>query len=91
MSEAMGKDELIALAKEAATPIDFVELEQKGLIEKKGAWYKVKSIHALPKSVSSQIRAVKTDRAGANLVQFPKSWTKAQRLYRKLTGKEYNE
>lgn len=91
MSERIGKAELIALTKEAATPIDFAELERNGLIEKKGAWYKVKDIHALPGHVSRQIEAVKTDRTGANLVKFPKSWTRMQRLYRKLTGKEYKE
>lgn len=33
------KKELIELAKQLATPIDFEQLEKEGIIEKKGAWF----------------------------------------------------
>jgi hypothetical protein len=53
-------------------------LEKEGILEKKGAWYKIKK--ALPEHVSRQVRAVKTDGKGNSYIQLPKSWKKAQLL-----------
>lgn len=91
MSKNVGRQEIIELAKQLATPIDFLGLEKEGIIEKKGAWFMVKSLKDLPEYVSMQVRSIKTDDKGNCFVQFPKSWKRAQRFYRRMTGKEYNE
>ena len=93
MSKANPLDdkELIAALKAQATPIDFQKLEAEGLLHKKGAWYLVKNIHDLPKHVGLQIGEIKVDRKGNNLVKLPGSWEKAQRVYKRATGKEYTE
>ena len=91
MAKIINKDEVIALAKKLATPVNFLELEKKGILEKKGAWYKIKSIKILPEYASAQIRSIKFDDKGNCFVQFPKSWKRTQQLYRRMTGKEYDE
>jgi hypothetical protein len=91
MAKIISKDEIITLAKKLATPVNFVELEKNGIIEKKGAWYKIKNIKTLPEHASKQIRSIRVDDKGNCFVQFPKSWKRAQLLYRKMTGKEYYE
>jgi hypothetical protein len=83
------KQEIVALARLHASPIDFEQLEKEGFIEKKGAWYKV--LKAIPEHVSRQVRLIKNDKEGNCFVQFSKSWKRAQQLYRRMTGKGYNE
>jgi len=85
------REEIIELARKLATPVDFEQLEKEGVIEKKGAWYKVKDFKSLPVHAYDQIRSVKNDSNGNCLVQFPKSWKRAQQLYRRMTGKEFDE
>ena len=91
MAESISKDEIIALAKILATPVNFVELEKDGIIEKKGAWFRITNMKALPEHASKQIRSIKYDRKGNCFVQFPTSWKRAQSLYRRMTGKAYDE
>lgn len=85
MSENLSRKKLVELAKQLATPIDFVELERLGLIKKKGMWYEVGNIHSLPEHARKQIRAIKAGKNGSHLVQFTKSRKAAQRLYRQLS------
>ena len=91
MVESSSTEEIIILARQFATPLDFEQLEKEGIIEKKGAWYKVKDIKNLPEHASRQIRSIKTDGKGNCFVQFPKSWKRAQQSYRRMTGKEFDE
>lgn len=91
MIKTPSTQEIVALAKQLATPIDFAELEKIGIIEKQGAWFKVKNLKALPAHASRQVRSIKTDGKGNCYVQFPKSWKRAQQLYHRMTGKEYNK
>jgi hypothetical protein len=91
MDKTISKDKLIALAKKLATPVNFTKMENIGIIEKQGAWFKVKNMKDLPEYASRQIRSIKIDSRGNCYVQFPKSWKRAQMLYRKMTGKEYDE
>jgi hypothetical protein len=42
MADIPSQEEMIELARQAATPLDFEQLEKDGILEKKGAWYKVK-------------------------------------------------
>jgi hypothetical protein len=59
MADIPSQEEIIELDRQAATPLDFEQLEKEGIIEKKGAWFKVKK--PLPEHVSRQVKAVKTD------------------------------
>ncbi len=83
------REEMVALLKEHATPIDYEKLEADGVLQKKGAWYQVKDIRTLPEYIGGQVTAVKNDSKGNCFVKLPKSWKKAQQLYKKVTGKEY--
>lgn len=83
------KESLVTQAKLLATPVDYDKLIKEGFLEKDGAWFKVKK--ELPKHVLAQVRSIKTNRKGDCLVKLPNSWNKAQQVYRKITGKEYNE
>lgn len=91
MIDIPSKEEIINLAKQLATPIDFEQLEKDGIIDKKGAWYKVIDFKNLPEYASRQISGISIENKEILRVKFPKSWKKAQALYRKMTGKEYNE
>lgn len=82
------KNEIIELAKQLATPIDFEQLEKDGILEKKRAWFKVKDLKSLPEHVSRQVKSIKVDNQGNCLVQLPKSWTKSQKLYHRMVWKE---
>ena len=48
MIEIPNRQEIVALAKLLATPIDFEELEKTGIIERHGVWFKVKNLKTLP-------------------------------------------
>jgi hypothetical protein len=85
------KAEIIELAKLLATPIDFEALQKAKVIEKDGSWFKLLNMNALPEHALKQVKAIKSDNKGNNYIQFPKSWKKAQQLYKRMTGKEYNE
>lgn len=66
-----------------AQPPDLEELAQKGLLEKKGAWYRVPDMSALPEHVWAKGTAVKQDDTGA-LFQFSKAFKKSQALATKM-------
>lgn len=91
LKKTYNKQDAVMLARQLATPIDFEELEKAGVIEKKGAWFKIKNLNILPEHALKQIRAITSDGKGNSFVQFPKSWKRAQKLYRQMTGKEYEE
>lgn len=91
MAKIPTQKELIELAKLLATPIDFESLENAGVIERHGTWFKLLDFKALPEHAWQQARAIKSDDKGNNYIQFPKSWKKAQQLYKRMTGKDYNE
>ena len=90
MTKIPRREEKIELARQLATPVDVATLEKEGIIEKRGAWYKVNRIKDLPEHAARQIQAVKTDNQGQCFVQFPKCWKRAQQVYHRLTGKEFD-
>ncbi|MBI3425020.1 MAG: hypothetical protein HY011_18955 [Acidobacteria bacterium] len=47
-----------------ALPIDFDALIAEGLLEKKGAWYKVTDISKLPQHVRAKMGALRTEPQG---------------------------
>ena len=89
MADIPSQEEMIELARQLAMPLDFKQLEKVGILEKKGAWYKVKK--PLPEHVSRQAKAMKTDGEGNSYIQLPKSWKKAQQLYKRMSGKTIEE
>jgi hypothetical protein len=89
MDDIPSKEEIIELARQLATSVDIEQLEKEGILEKKGAWYKIKK--ALPEHMSRQVRAEKTDGKGNSYIQLPKSWKKAQQLYKRMSGKRVEE
>ncbi len=91
MGHIVSKEEIIKFAKQLATAVDFELLEKKGVIEKKGAWYKIRDINSLPEYARQQVRAIKTDAKGNCLMQFRRPSKKAQQLYRRMSGKEFTD
>jgi hypothetical protein len=89
MTDIPSQEEMIELARQAATPLDFEQLEQEGIIEKKGAWYKIKK--PLSGHVSRQVKAMKTDGERNSYIQLPQSWKKAQQLYKRMSGSTIEE
>ena len=84
-------DELIRMARIAATPIDFDDLIKKGVLVKRGDWYRVNGFNRLPSHVQSQVRGMRTDRNGKLLLKFPFRWKTAQQFYKTVAGKDYDE
>ncbi len=92
MSDKLTREKIIELARELATPIDFDELIAKDILIRRSAqWYEVIDFGALPSHASRQASAMKHDRNGKVFFRFPSGWKQAQKFYRKLTGKNYDE
>ena len=75
-------NELIAETKKLAEPIDFEDLEKKGILKKAGAWYRVLDFQAVPEHVWKKARAVAQDAKGVK-VKLEKA-SKFDKLMRKL-------
>lgn len=58
--------------KKLAQPIDFNELESKGIITKEGAWYRVNDFNALPEHARVKVSSMSQDSRGIK-VKFKKS------------------
>jgi hypothetical protein len=78
---------LLALTKKLAQPIDFQDLERRGLISKAGAWYRVHK--AVPEHVSRKIRAMTQDAKGLK-VKFEEAakYEKLRDKFQKLSDSE---
>jgi hypothetical protein len=72
----MTKEESLKLKKLLNTPIDLEQLEKDGVIKKKGWWYIVNDMKALPEYASRQINEIKSDNKGNTLVRFLKQTKK---------------
>jgi len=86
MEHNISKEDMIQVAKELATPIDFNQLIADGILIKSGAWYEVTDWKRLPPHANRQVREVKTS-DGKMLVKFTNRTKSAQKLYKKMTGK----
>jgi hypothetical protein len=92
MSDELTREEIIEIARELATPIDFDELIAKGiLIHRSAQWYEVINLGALPSHARHQASEAKQDHNGKVFFRFPSGWKQAQQFYKKLTGKNYDE
>lgn len=90
MAKPLTLDEIAQKMKELATPIDFMDLTKRGIIEKKGSWYRVLDRAALPDYVWAQANTFSSDERGP-LLKLPNSWARAQKSYKRLTGREYTD
>ncbi len=63
-----------------ATPIDFDSLIREGVLEKRGAWYRILKMDRLPEYAKAQIRVFKTTKDKELLVKFRRSTRQAAKL-----------
>jgi hypothetical protein len=69
-------------AKSLAKPVDFDELVSNGVLEKKGAWYKIPLMANLPRHVRDRMTEYRSD----GCAKFAKGTKAAERLVKKLSG-----
>lgn len=89
-SPAEMREKLIETAKLLATPIDFEELIEGGVLAaSRGPWYAVLRPELVPAHVWQQATGLRNQTRGGkqkNLLKFGKSNAAAARVYEKLTG-----
>jgi hypothetical protein len=73
-------EEIERLEKELAMPIDFEALINTGVLEKRGAWYRIINKSKLPSHVSAKMYKAKTD-GKETLVQFRKPSKRLAKKY----------
>lgn len=86
--DPMNDTELRELARLLATPIDFDALEAAGVMERKGAWWRIHDPEALPEHVMRHARAMKQTSDGSVLVRFGKPSRAAANLYERLSEED---
>lgn len=84
----MRADEFEQILREHATPIDFDGLIESGVIEKRGAWYKILNMADLPRHALKQAREAKQDKDGKPLLKFPSSTKKAEKMLREFEARK---
>lgn len=88
------REELVENTRLLATPIDFADLVERGILgAPKRGWYEVLSPDQLPKHARLQVMEVKSVQRGdvwRAFLKFGKTNASAARLYRRLTGKAVN-
>jgi hypothetical protein len=80
-SDVMSKEEMLKQAISLATPIDFEALVVEGILEKKGAGYKILDMKRLPDHAGDKIIGISSD----GTVKFSKATKFAQKLVDKLS------
>ena len=68
-SQILSLKEFKQKGEELTTPIDFDQLVNDGIIEKKRGWYKIRNFQELPAHAKAQIRTAKTVN-GETFVKF---------------------
>lgn len=91
MSQLPTQSQLVEMARQLATPIDFAQLERDGILQRKGDWFQIKDAGRLPKHVSGQISAGKIDGTGNMLARLPSSWTRAEQLCRRFVERGFRD
>lgn len=85
------REEMIETARLLATPIDFPDLIERGILGPlKGGWYQLLRADLLPQHARRQATAIKqvTKRGeGKTYLKFGKKYAQAAKLFRQLTGK----
>lgn len=75
-------EELLWHVRKLAQPIDFADLQNRGLISKEGDWYRVPKIHDLPDHAGLKISSLRLDAKGVS-VQFWET-TKFEKIARRI-------
>jgi hypothetical protein len=75
---------LVEETKKLAQPIDFAELERRGVISKAGNWYRVHNFHGLPEHATKKIYELVEDRNGIK-VKFANP-SRAAKMLKRLEG-----
>lgn len=78
----MTEEEFERLLREDATPIDFDALMQAGVLEQRGAWYKILKKRDLPSHASKKIQEIRNTKDGETLVKFRVSTKRAEKMLR---------
>jgi hypothetical protein len=75
---------LLELTKTLAQPVDFADLEKRGVISKAGAWYRLHKPELLPEHASRKIYVMEQDAKGVK-VKFEKAskFAKLQKQFEK--------
>ena len=73
---------LLELTKTLAQPVDFADLEKRGIISKAGAWYRLLKPESLPEHASRKIYELQQDAKGVK-VKFEKA-SKYEKLLKKF-------
>lgn len=74
--------EWLTLTKLLATPIDFADLEKRGVIAKAGAWYRLLKPEDLPEHAARKIYVIESDKKGVK-VKFEKA-SKFEKLLKRF-------
>jgi hypothetical protein len=82
----MTTEELQELLKEAATPIDFEELIQAGVLEKRGSWYAIRKFDELPPHAKSKIKSIRQTKNNEFLVKFQPVSKRIEKLFKTHTA-----
>ena len=61
---------VIETKRQLETPIDFDRLVADGVLERKGAWWRVLDMHRLPDHAGLRINVIQTTGTGKALVKF---------------------
>lgn len=77
-------DEVKKILELHAKPIDLEDLISKGILEKKGAWYKVHNFDELPEYASVQVSSIKSENSNT-YIKFSKANQNAKNLLDKLS------
>lgn len=87
------REEMIEAAKLLATPIDFADLTERGILGPlKGGWHELLRADLLPKHARRQAIAIKqvTKRGESRtFLKFGKKYAQAAKLFKQLTGKSF--
>ena len=75
------REYVLEQARLLAKPIDFDELISQGLLEKKGAWYKIPRMTDLPRHVRDRMIEYRSD----GCAKFAKGTKAAERLVKKFS------
>ena len=75
------REYVLEQVKSLAKPIDFDELISQGVLEKKGAWYKIPRMANLPRHVRDRMTEYRSD----GCAKFAKGTKAAERLVKKFS------
>lgn len=90
--KSLTKEELMELIRETNQPIDFDNLIENGILEKKGAWYKVLKFKELPSEVKARAVEMKQKQANGEvkelLLKFSKESKSLERTLKKYDAEK---